>query len=966
MKKIFPLFIVGMLVLSGLGAFAFSDENSNEKDILREETSINISNAIIEQKGEYVTIDFEESTSMIYQTGKPLIPVVTKTFTFEAGTKIEDVNVQIDWEKIDLTEKIMPSLGALPMTTETTRYEQELGKIDESVYSSSDLYPSEPYTITKRAGLKDDNHVTYVTVRCNAQYSPINDYVNVPKTIDIDINYDEPAEPQFTADEYDLLIVTHSKFADDLQRLVNHKNSIGTRTLMETVENIYEEYDGFADWEEVKLFIFDCIEDYGITNVILAGGHKGQTHEWWVPEFPSNNFDPEDAYDPPYDETYSCDLYFADVYYVDGYGFHVFDNWDTNNNGIYAEGPNLYPVGGSYDTPDFAPDIALGRIPFRYSWEVDIVVDKIIDYELNADDSWYKSALLCGGDGFPTERYPGQATPGVYEGEIVCDVIAGYMEQAGIEVTKAYCSEEGDVFVQSLFDIIPEMTDGYGFVFMTGHASPFSLGSYYPNVLPLVEFYNWFNLRKYDNDGKLPFFIAEGCHNSQWRVTTQTLVDTLLSDYTYPISRSEWIPHDSTSQMLIQPGGGIIAGIGNTALGWGGLNEGCTEFVGGWIMIRFYHAFAIQHEEYIGTVWATGCTDYINEFNMRDAGDRKTVEERGLLGDPSIKLGGVGSFATGNSDEETNEEVTQNGLTAQMPTWQTGDSWTYRLDNLDLAISELEERSVDIKLSAGDITVEITEITGNEYIADISSSDIDVSFEVDFDFMVEDMEPVQIPAMSFKNIDLNGKMYFDKETLGVNKIEFSLGLELMENLDSLPIELPAIVEKLTFVTIPLVVDLAIEFDEPFKFFYQFPLADGNTWGFETNVITVSIGGSVDSIWLRILNFINKIIPIIPEQFAQFLPVVDIAEVLESFGIPSEMEIPFPLNMDHYKSTVFFKVNGDKSVNTGAGNFNCKDISILDDNAHFYYCPDAQNMVKMVAHLSDYIPILEDINLELVG
>jgi len=52
MKKIFPLFIVGMLVLSGLGAFAFSDENSNEKDILREETSINISNAIIEQKGE--------------------------------------------------------------------------------------------------------------------------------------------------------------------------------------------------------------------------------------------------------------------------------------------------------------------------------------------------------------------------------------------------------------------------------------------------------------------------------------------------------------------------------------------------------------------------------------------------------------------------------------------------------------------------------------------------------------------------------------------------------------------------------------------------------------------------------------------------------------------------------------------------------------------------------------------------
>ena len=961
MKKIFPLLIVGMLVLSGLGAFAFSDE-TDEKDILREETSINISNAIIEQNGEYVTIDFEESTSMIYSTGKPLIPVVTKTFTFEAGTRIDDVNVQIEWDRIDLTKKILPSLGALPQTTETTRYEQELGKIDQSVYSSSDLYPSEPYTITKRAGLKNGEHITYVSVRCNAQYSPASDYVNVPKTIDIDIEYDEPTAPQFTADEYDLLIVTPTTFADELQRLVTHKNSIGTRTLMETTENIYAEYDGFADWEEVKLFIFDAVAEYGITDVLLAGGVKGQTHEWWVPEFPSNNFDPEDAYDPPYDETYSCDLYFADLYYVDGYGFHVFDNWDTNSNGIYGEGPNLYGPGASYDNPDYIPDVNLGRIPIRYSWEADIAVDKIIDYESNADDSWFKTALLAGGDGFPTERYPGAATPGIYEGEIVCDIIAGLLEQKDFDITKAYCSEAGDVFVQSLFDIIPEMTKGYGMVFMTGHASPFSMGSYYPNVLPLIEFLNYFNLRKFDNEGKLPYLITEGCHNAQFRVSTQTLIDTLLTDYTYPISRSEWIPHDFSSQVVIQPGGGAIAAIGNTALGWGGLNEGCTEFVGGRIMILFYEAYAVHDQEHIGTVWAVGCTEYILESNMRDSGDRKTVEERVLLGDPSIKLGGTGKFASGDSDEETNEETTQNGVIVQAPNWQTGDKWTYRLDNLDLAISELEERSVDIKLSAGDITVEISEVTGNEYIADISSDNIDVSFEMDFDFMVEDMDPVQIPAMSFQDINLNGKMYFDKETLGINKVELSLGLELMDNLDSIPIELPAIIESLTFITIPVVVDLTIEFDEPFKFFYQFPLEDGKTWGFEPNVITVSIGGTVDSIWLRILNFINKIIPIIPEQFAQFLPVVDIAEVLESFGIPSEIEIPFPLGMDHYKSTYFFKVNGDKNV----GSYSCKDISILDDNAHFYYSPDAKNMVKMVAHLSDYIPILEDINLELVG
>jgi hypothetical protein len=612
------------------------------------------------------------------------------------------------------------------------------------------------------------------------------------------------------------------------------------------------------------------------------------------------------------------------------------------------------------------PDVHLGRIPFRYSWEVPIVINKIIDYEMNTDDSWFKTALLCGGDGFPTERYPGVATPGIYEGEIVCDAIASLLTQKDVVSTKAYCSEEGDVFVQSKDDVTPEMSKGYGFVHMTGHASPFSLGSYYPNVLPIVSFYNWFNLRKYENDGKLPLFIAEGCHNSQIDVTTQQLIDIILGDHRYPVSRSEWIPHDASSQLLIQPEGGAIAVIGNTALGLGGINNWCTKFVGGWIMIRFFQAYAEQDKEYIGTVWSTGVTDYVNEFDMdNDMGDRKTAEERILLGDPSVKLGGLGGFAS-EEPEENNAEPVESTV-ASIPTWQTGDSWTYRLDNVDIAISELEERSVDIKLSAGDIKVEIVDSTADEYIADISSTDIDISLEMDFDLMVEDMEPIAIPPVSFKNIDLNGQMFFDKDTLGITKVEVTLGLELMENLEGLPLpfELPAILQQLTFITIPAEIDLTIELDTPLELFMQFPLEDGDHWGFEENVFTVSIDGRVESIWLRILSFINKFIPIIPEQFAQFLPVVDISEILDNFGIPSEFEIDFPINLDHYKSTNFFQVNGNENVNTKGGTFNCKKISILDDNANFYYCENAKNVVKLSAQLSDYIPILEDINLELV-
>jgi hypothetical protein len=384
-------------------------------------------------------------------------------------------------------------------------------------------------------------------------------------------------------------------------------------------------------------------------------------------------------------------------------------------------------------------------------------------------------------------------------------------------------------------------------------------------------------------------------------------------------------------------------------------------------MPRFFHAYAIQGEEYTGTVWSTAVTDYVNTWPVEgDMTERKTAEGVALLGDPSIKLGGIGSFSN-EHPEENNPETIIESTTVNVPTWQTGDSWTYRLDNVDFVITELEERSVDIQLSAGDIKVEIVEVTADEYIADISSEDIDISFEMDFDLMLEDIEPITIPPISLQNINLNGQMFFDKETLGINKVEVTLGLELMENLEGLPLpfELPAILERLTFVTIPAEIDLTIEFENTFEFFMQFPLTDGDYWGFEENVFTISIDGRVDSIWLRILHFINKIIPIIPEEIAQFLPIIDISEILESFGIPSVFEIDFPVNLDHYKSTNFFQVNGNEDVNTKGGTFNCKKISILDDNANFYYCGDAKNVVKLCAQISDYIPILEDINLEIV-
>ena len=63
---------------------------------------------------------------------------------------------------------------------------------------------------------------------------------------------------------------------------------------------------------------------------------------------------------------------------------------------------------------DFYPDVTIGRLPIRTTKEADTVVEKIINYENNADDSWFKTGVVISGDTFPPSR---GGAPGWWEGE---------------------------------------------------------------------------------------------------------------------------------------------------------------------------------------------------------------------------------------------------------------------------------------------------------------------------------------------------------------------------------------------------------------------------------------------------------------------------------------------------------------------------------------------------------------------
>jgi len=508
--------------------------------------------------------------------------------------------------------------------------------LDEELYSSLDLYPLEPYTISKNVGLKNRERVLSLNVRVYSQYSPADDSINIPTNIDIKIEYLPSENSLFTADEYDLLIITDEKFAEKLQPLVNHKNSINIRTVLDTTQNIYPSYNGRDEPEDIKLRIKDAIEEWGIKFVLLAGGRKGQTFEWYIPERRTNN-------GGSFEGGYASDLYYADVY-KDEEGMPVFEDWDSNDNGVFAEFSNFV---GQKDIIDYYPDVAIGRLPFRYSSEIEAVINKIINYENYADDSWFKKSVMIGGDGGPPAR---GYSPGIYEDELECDLVADMLENIGFNVEKLYTSLGS---FASKEDVINAISNGAGFVHMSGHGNPAYWGNFLPDAESeegMVDGLQLKDMNKLKNGDKLPVITVGGCHNAQFNVTMMNIIEGIKKfgingmffNAPYRFFYMEWVPRCFCSWLVFQKDGGAISSIGNTGLGIGYVNQHWNAGLSGWILPRFYDAYTNQSKYILGEAHDQAIIDYIDIIggvNSDDA-DRKTVEEWILIGDPSLKLGG--------------------------------------------------------------------------------------------------------------------------------------------------------------------------------------------------------------------------------------------------------------------------------------------------------------------------------------
>ena len=642
MKSIIPLFVVGMLVFSGVGVFSTSLES--EEFVLEQCSSVMFSRPAVSSVEDFVSVEVKEASSMLRLTGAPLIPKKTMQFVLPFGSSVDDVSVEYLGSSFEQISGVVQPAAA-PVIEGSSEVSEPTCN---PVFYELDQYPVEEYQLRVSAGIVNGVRSTIVSVEVYPViYHPEQSSLQSFEQIDVELMYSSPSQPVVFNDEFDLVIIAPELFVDELEPLVTHKNSIGTEAYILTVEEIEADFtQGVDEAENIKLAILDAVETFGVDYVLLVGGLVGQNLETW--------YVPVRYVSTPNEDAFLCDLYYADLYMIED-NETVFSSWDSNDDDRFGEW--LSQVGRK-DIIEAVPDVYVGRWACQKESEVTTMVEKTIAYESAvATESWFKRILTAGGD-----TYPDSGPIDEYEAEIDVEVTIGNMD--GFEPVRLKASD-GSLSGQASFT--DAFSEGVGFVHCAGHANPSTLITHPPGIkaekieimrmhrLSIMDFM-WAVLYqgkgiaealdilmkpvepKLNNGEMLPIVLVGGCHNSQFNVSMKNIIET---GFTHAYGYGIHGPNCWSWWLTVKKDGGSIATIGNSGYGMGIVGAGYPTGLDGWLYPRFFYNYNVNEYRNLGAAHAGAISDYISEFDINnDAEDRQMVEQWILLGDPSILPGG--------------------------------------------------------------------------------------------------------------------------------------------------------------------------------------------------------------------------------------------------------------------------------------------------------------------------------------
>lgn len=591
MKKLIPILIVGVLLISGLGAVA-----TPERDLKK--VSMSFSNLLIQEKDDYTTLNLEGTNSVLMRKDHYMVPTRIETFTFPFGTEIKSVQcTPKNIHRQTLTKELMitPDPVIVGQTALNEKAQRNVDPISVNTWYEYDV----------GTGVNGNERSVFVNVQTfPVQYRPSENIIEWAENVEIDIQYKEPEQPVIFGDAYDFVILGPEEFSDELSSLVTHKNGNGISTIFVSLDDVYDGThfppQGRDNQERIKYFIKNAIESWGTGFVMLVGGSAKfpvRTVHIYIDLSP----------DPPDDEIFVSDLYYADIYNGTG----DFCSWDSNGNDKFGE----YDWEGEYDDVDLHPDVYIGRWACTTGSQVTTCVNKVKTYENTPayQQDWFTNLVVVGGDSFRGDT--NEIDEGEYINQKVIDMMDGFIPD------KLWASNGKltSVIPSGVANIKSAINSGCGFVDFSGHGNtyiwathPHESGVWIPT--PAGGFRSS-DVQALSNGDKLPIVTVEACSTSKFASDSNCFNWAFM--------------HNSN--------GGAIGTFGATALGWGYTGEGVAQGLIGKIGLDTFRAYKLDDSVTFGEMWGKALERYIKPG--MDAMDIKTVSEWQPFGDPTLAIG---------------------------------------------------------------------------------------------------------------------------------------------------------------------------------------------------------------------------------------------------------------------------------------------------------------------------------------
>ena len=288
------------------------------------------------------------------------------------------------------------------------------------------------------------------------------------------IELEQPSNLHGTSNGADYIIITHGDFYNQVIPLAEYRHSLGLRTKVIKVQDLYDEYNG------------------GIIDPQAIHDFLAYAYNNWVPPAPSyvllvgdGNFDPNDNFS------------YGETSYIPPYL-----DWVDNIIGESAADNYYVAVSGS----GILPDMHLGRFPVKTPQEAQYMVQQTIAYETSPPEGDWNQNIL-----FAADNYDPQAGNFAVLSDRIADnyLPAGYTSKRVYQnpIPPDYPGDPGNFYsaVQSHQMVIDTINQGALVVSYVGHANTLIWADWGQEMFKRAD------VEFLQNSDRLSFFVPMTC-----------------------------------------------------------------------------------------------------------------------------------------------------------------------------------------------------------------------------------------------------------------------------------------------------------------------------------------------------------------------------------------------------------------------------------------------------------------------